>query len=87
MVQSNDHVTAGIMPDEEEMTNDERTKYLRINQKQYASYQEPADSNMTSTHSRGMPFACNKSTRSRSGMPWSSPVPSNWDVTRFGQKT
>jgi hypothetical protein len=36
MVQSNDNVTEGTMPDEDKMTIDERYKYLRIKQKQYA---------------------------------------------------
>jgi hypothetical protein len=35
MVQSNDKVTEGTMPDEDKMTIDERYKYLRITQKRY----------------------------------------------------
>jgi hypothetical protein len=46
MVHSNDNVTEGAMPDEEQMTIDERYKYLRIKQKRYVRASRKARSQM-----------------------------------------
>jgi hypothetical protein len=46
MVHSNDNVTEGAMPSEEEMTIDERYKYLRIKQKRYVKASRKGRSQM-----------------------------------------